>query len=136
MRLVAAQFTVDESTAVASAQPSQEAGRAGFWTTASFLFVGWNLSTLAGALLGDVIGDVRSFGLDAAAAAAFLGLVWPWLKRGEPLVVAVGSAVVSVALLPLLPAGIPVLIVAVLAIGYGFYRHRVAPGEPESREET
>ena len=54
-RLAAAQLTVDESTAVATAQPSREAARAGFWMTAIALFVGWNLSTLVGALLGDVI---------------------------------------------------------------------------------
>lgn len=133
-RLAAAQLTVDESTAVATAQPSREAARAGFWMTAIALFVGWNLSTLAGALLGDVIGDVRSYGLDAAAAAAFLGLVWPWLRVGEPVVVAIGAAVVSIVLLPLVPAGVPVLIVAVVAIAFGVYRHRVAPEAPPREE--
>lgn len=133
-RLAAAQLTVDESTAVATAQPSREAARAGFWTTAVALFVGWNLSTLVGALLGDVIGDVRTYGLDAAAAAAFLGLVWPWLRVGEPVVVAIGAAVVSIVLLPLVPAGVPVLIVAVLAIAFGVYRHRVAPEAPPREE--
>ena len=102
--------------------------------TAIALFVGWNLSTLAGALLGDVIGDVRSYGLDAAAAAAFLGLVWPWLRVGEPVVVAIGAAVVSIVLLPLVPAGVPVLIVAVVAIAFGVYRHRVAPEAPPREE--
>ena len=133
-RLAAAQLTVDESTAVATAQPSREAARAGFWMTAIALFVGWNLSTLVGALLGDVIGDVRSYGLDAAAAAAFLGLVWPWLRVGEPVVVAIGAAVVSIVLLPLVPAGVPVLIVAVVAIAFGVYRHRVAPEAPPREE--
>ena len=133
-RLAAAQLTVDESTAVATAQPSREAARAGFWTTAVALFLGWNLSTLVGALLGDVIGDVRSYGLDAAAAAAFLGLVWPWLRVGEPVVVAIGAAVVSIVLLPVVPAGVPVLIVAVVAIAFGVYRHRVAPEAPPRGE--
>ena len=133
-RLAAAQLTVDESTAVATAQPSREAARAGFWTTAVALFLGWNLSTLVGALLGDVIGDVRSYGLDAAAATAFLGLVWPWLRVGEPVVVAIGAAVVSIVLLPLVPAGVPVLIVAVVAIAFGVYRHRVAPEAPPREE--
>ena len=133
-RLAAAQLTVDESTAVATAQPSRQAAQAGFWTTAVALFLGWNLSTLVGALLGDVIGDVRTYGLDAAAAAAFLGLVWPWLRVGEPVVVAIGAAVVSIVLLPLVPAGVPVLIVAVLAIAFGVYRHRVAPEAPPREE--
>lgn len=133
-RLAAAQLTVDESTAVATAQPSRQAAQAGFWTTAVALFLGWNLSTLVGALLGDVIGDVRTYGLDAAAAAAFLGLVWPWLRVGEPVVVAIGAAVVSIVLLPLVPAGVPVLIVAVVAIAFGVYRHRVAPEAPPREE--
>ncbi len=133
-RTLAAQWTVDESTAVGSNQPSIVAGRAGFWTTAVALYVGWNLATLAGALLGDVVGDVRSYGLDAAAAAAFLGLVWPRLKEGEPAVVALGAAVLTVALLPAVPAGIPVVVVAVVAISVALWRHRTHPIRPPRSE--
>jgi len=135
-RTLAAAWTVDESTAVGSNQASVAAGRAGFWTTAVALYVGWNLATLAGALLGDVVGDVRTFGLDAAAAAAFLGLVWPRLREGEPAVVALGAAVVTVVLLPAVPAGIPVLVVAVIAIGAAIYRHRRHPVRPPRTEST
>ena len=133
-RALAAQWTVDESTAVGSNQSSVEAGRAGFWTTAVALYIGWNLATLAGALLGDVVGDVRSYGLDAAAAAAFLGLVWPRLKEGEPAVVALGAAMVTVVLLPAVPAGIPVVIVAVIAIAVAIWRHRAQPIRPPRSE--
>jgi predicted branched-subunit amino acid permease len=133
-RALAAQWTVDESTAVGSNQASIGAGRAGFWTTAVALYIGWNLATLAGALLGDVAGDVRAYGLDAAAAAAFLGLVWPRLKEGEPAVVALGAAVLTVVLLPAVPAGIPVVIVAVVAIAVAIWRHRIQPVMPPRSE--
>jgi len=39
----------------------------------------WNLLTFAGAILGEQLGDTSRWGLDAAAAAAFVGLVWPRL---------------------------------------------------------
>jgi len=133
-RALAAQWTVDESTAVSSNQASIDAGRAGFWTTAVALYIGWNLATLAGALVGDVVGDVRSYGLDAAAAAAFLGLVWPRLREGEPAFVALGAAVLTVVLLPAVPAGIPVLVVAVVAIAVAIWRHRTHPIRPPRLE--
>ncbi len=135
-RTLAAHWTVDETTAVGSNQSSVAAGRAGFWTTAVALYLGWNVATLAGALLGDVVGDVRTFGLDAAAAAAFLGLVWPRLREGEPAFVALGAAILTVVFLPIVPAGIPVLIVAVVAIGVAFWRHRTAPIAPPRSERT
>jgi predicted branched-subunit amino acid permease len=81
--------------------------------------VGWNLMTLLGAILGDLLGDVRQFGLDAAAGAAFLGLVWPRLRARQPIAVAVGAAVVAVVLLPALPQGFPVLIAALVAVVVG-----------------
>lgn len=57
-RFAAAQLTIDESTAVAVAQPPS-ARAVGFWVTGLAIFVFWNLTTLAGALLGDALGDPR-----------------------------------------------------------------------------
>jgi predicted branched-subunit amino acid permease len=72
--------------------------------------------------------------LDAAAAAAFLGLVWPRLREGEPAFVALGAAVLTVVLLPTVPAGIPVVVVAVVAIGVAVWRHRRQPVRPDRSE--
>ena len=118
-KLLAAQLTIDESTAVATAQKDPAAQRAGFWWTGIVIFVGWNIMSLIGALIGDQLGDVRQYGLDAAAAAAFLGLVWPRLKQLQPVVVAIAAAVVAAALTPWLPAGIPVLAAACVAVVVG-----------------
>lgn len=118
-KLIAAQWTIDESTAVSTAQPTLRGQRAGFWTTGAIIYVGWNLTTFVGALLGDLVGDVRMYGLDAAAAAAFLGLLWPRLRARQPIVVAVAAAVVAAVLIPWLPPGLPVLAAAVVAIVVG-----------------
>ena len=121
LKLLAAHWTIDESTAVSTAQSTPTAQRAGFWWTAAIIYVGWNLTTLIGALIGDQLGDVSQYGLDAAAAAAFLGLLWPRLKQLQPIVVAIGAAVVAAVLLPVLPAGVPVLLAALVAVVVGFF---------------
>jgi predicted branched-subunit amino acid permease len=118
-KLLAAHWTIDESAAVGSTQPTRESQRTGFWFTGGIIFLGWNLTTLVGALIGDLLGDVSQYGLDAAAAAAFLGLLWPRLRQLQPVVVAVGAAVVAAVLTPWLPPGIPVLMAAVVAVVVG-----------------
>jgi len=120
-RTAAAQVTIDESTAVAVSQDSPSLGRLGFWITGLGVFVGWNLTTLAGALLGDVLGDPKAWGLDAAAAAAFLALLWPRLEQRQAVAVGVAAAVVAAALTPYLMPGMPVLIAAVVAIAVGWF---------------
>jgi len=133
-RAVAAHLTVDESTAVAVAQTEVKAQRHGFWATAIVLYIGWNLTTLLGAMVGDQIGDIRAWGLDAMAAAAFLGLVWPRIQSFEPRAVALGAGVITIFLIPFAPAGVPILIVAIVAIAVALYRHRVDPHRPERTE--
>lgn len=118
-RLLAGHLTIDESTAVGTAQPTLEAQRIGFWATGTIIWVGWNLMTLAGALVGDLLGEVSAYGLDAAAAAAFLGLVWPRLRALQPIAVAVGAAVVTAATIPALPPGLPVLVAALVGVVVG-----------------
>lgn len=119
-RIAAPQFTIDESTAVALAQRSPRARSVGFWVTGVGIYLGWNVSTLAGALLGDVLGDPRAYGLDAAAAAAFLALLWPRLQGRQPIVVGIAAAVVATVLTPSLMPGLPVLIAALVAIVVGW----------------
>ncbi|SDH18776.1 AzlC family ABC transporter permease [Agrococcus jejuensis] len=119
-RVPAAILTIDESTAVGLAQPDVRARRVGFWVTGIGIYLGWNATTLAGALVGDVLGDVRMWGLDAAAAAAFVGLLWPRLATRQAAAVGAASAVVAAALVPALPAGVPVLVAVVVAIVVGW----------------
>jgi predicted branched-subunit amino acid permease len=115
-RLLAGHWTIDESTAVAIAQPEPRAQRIGFWLTGAAIFVGWNAMTAAGAILGDALGDPRAWGLDAAAAAAFLGLLWPRIQSRQPVAVAAVAAVITVLTVPTAPAGLPVLIAAAAGI--------------------
>ncbi|MGZ4449544.1 AzlC family ABC transporter permease [Oryzihumus sp.] len=118
-RVAAAQLTIDESTAVAVGQPERQASRLGFWVTGVTIFVLWNLATLAGALVGDALGDPRAYGLDAAASAAFLALLWPRLRSREAQAVGVAAAVIALLLAPHSPAGVPVLVAAITAVVAG-----------------
>jgi predicted branched-subunit amino acid permease len=121
-RLVGAQLVIDESTAVAlSGETAGEglgrrAGRLGFWATGLAVFVLWNLATLVGAVAGNAVGDPRTYGLDAAAPAAFLALLAPRLDNRPAWVIAVVAALVAIAVVPLVPAGVPVLVAALVPV--------------------
>ena len=124
-RLLAAHLTIDESTAVATAQPTRASTRAGFWWTGAGVFVLWNAFSLLGALLGDALGDPRRYGLDAAAGAEVLALLGPRLTADDRRttrtvrLVAGAAAVLALALTPVAPAGVPVLAAAALAVVVG-----------------
>lgn len=137
-RAAAAQFTIDESTAVALAQKTPRARTVGFWVTGIGIYLGWNISTLAGALLGDVLGDPRQYGLDAAAAAAFLALLWPRLKGRQAVAVGAAAAVAAAALTPALIPGLPVIAAAIVApiVGWFNWLGRPTPVVAAQREES
>jgi predicted branched-subunit amino acid permease len=115
-RLAAAHLTIDESTAVAVAQDDERSSRLGFWLTGLTVFALWNLSTLAGALVGGHVGDPRTYGLDAAACAAFTALLWPRLRNRDAVAIAIVGAVVAIVLSPTMPPGIPVVAAAAAAL--------------------
>lgn len=120
--VLGSQVTIDESTALALAQPENDANarRTGFWWTGVGVFVAWNLLVGVGAIAGQYIGEPQAWGLDAAAAAAFLGLVWPRLAPRRAQAVAAAAAVLALALTPVLPAGLPILAAALVAVGAGW----------------
>lgn len=112
----AAQLTIDESTAMALAHYDRPEPRPAlaFWSTGLSVFVLWNLGSLIGALGASSIGDPERWGLDAAVPAAFLALLWPQISNRRLLGVAVVSAVIGVALTPVLSPGLPVLCAALV----------------------
>jgi predicted branched-subunit amino acid permease len=118
-RLIAAQLTIDESTAVSTGQTSTPQQRLGFWLTGAAVFVFWNSMTLLGAILGNALGDPSAWGLDAAAAAAFLGLLWPRLRERQALAVAALAFLIAVLTTPSLPAGVPVILAGIAALVVG-----------------
>lgn len=118
-RLAASHFVIDETTAMAIARDTPPESRFAFWATGFILFSFWNLGTLIGALATQVIPDPKALGLDAAPPAAFLALVAPRLRGREPVAIAIGAATVVLAVLPFVPPGVPLLIVALLVVAFG-----------------
>lgn len=121
-RLAAAHVTIDESTAVGIAQPELTAQRIGFWHTGIAVFLFWNAATLAGALLGNALGDPRAWGLDAAAVGAFCALLWPRLRSRDAIATAVLAAFIALLVTPWVPAGVPVILAALAAVIVGLAR--------------
>jgi predicted branched-subunit amino acid permease len=116
LRALAAQLMIDESTAVATAQHDPRWRRYGYLCTGLSVFVVWNATTLLGAaLLADADSMVHDLGIDATIPAAFLALMWPRLSGWAERVIAALGAMIAFALVPLTPAGIPI-IAAVVAV--------------------
>lgn len=109
-RLVGSHILTDESVAFALAQDDPVRRRRAYWLTGVALFVTWNVSSTAGAIIGSALGDSDTYGIDAAFPAALLALTLPSLKDNVSVRVAVAGAAVALAATPLLPAGLPVLL--------------------------
>jgi 4-azaleucine resistance transporter AzlC len=132
-RLLGAHLVIDESTAMSVTRSSRAAARLGFLTTGLSVFLLWNLATFAGAIAGTVLGDPRTFGLDAAVGAAFMALLWPRLRDRRNRLVAAAAAAVALGMVPISPAGVPVLAAAGVALLAGALSDRPDPTEiPEA----
>lgn len=119
-RLLAAQLTIDETTAMSAAQIDPVAQRTAFWVTGISVYIFWNLGTLLGALAGTAI-DPTTYGLDAAFPAGFVAMLWPLLRERRARLAAVCGAIICLALIPFVPVGLPIL-GAALAILVGVPR--------------
>lgn len=118
-----AQLTIDESMATATGQTEPREQRIGFLTAGLGIFCMWNLFTFIGAMAGNAIGDPKTYGLDGAAVAAFLGLLWPRLKGREPIAIAVVCGLVTALAVPFVPGGVPIIVAAVVAALIGWFSH-------------
>lgn len=119
-RAVAAHLVIDETTAMAlrheDADADGRAARAAFWATGIALFLTWNITTLLGAVGTSALGDPTRYGLDAAAPAAFLALVWPRLRSRLGAGVALVAVAVALGVSLVAPAGVPVIAAGAIAL--------------------
>ncbi len=128
-RAAVSQLMIDESVAVASPQTGAQARTYGYLAGGLSVFVLWNISTLVGVLAFSSAGDlVTDLGIDATIPAAFLALVWPRLSTNEGRALAAGGAVIALVLVPLVPAGIPIVAAALAVVFARPWR----PGDPTS----
>jgi predicted branched-subunit amino acid permease len=134
-RVLAAHWVIDETTALSIAAPDRRLARLAFLAGGATIFTLWNATTVIGALGAAALGDTARAALDAVVPAAFLALLWPRLRSGFPEAavqrrVALGGAVVALALTPVVPPGLQV-IAAVVAVALA---GRPRPGDERAKE--
>jgi 4-azaleucine resistance transporter AzlC len=110
-RILGAFLLTDEAFGVAVAQP--QADYRFYLGAAISLYFIWNLSTLLGALLGNIISDPLALGADLVFPLSFIALLVPLLRRWPQIVVAVVSGLLAWLLVPHLPGGLGILLVGV-----------------------
>jgi predicted branched-subunit amino acid permease len=124
-RALVAQLNIDEAMAVGAAQRERRWQRYGFIAGGLAVFVAWNTSTLAGALLGSGTADlIERGGLDAAAPAAFLALLWPRLVTPAGRVAAGAGGAIALGLVPVAPAGLPIVAASLGAVAARLFPRR------------
>ena len=125
-RLLGAQWVIDETTAIVSAETDPTTRRTAFWISGAILYASWNIGTLLGALVGSSI-NPSDFGLDAAFPVMFTAMIAPHLRTSSGRKAALFGAVAAVALAPFMPIGLPILVSA-LGMLFGI--------SPASSEQT
>lgn len=79
-------------------------------------FVAWTGGTAIGVLAGTLLGDPETLGLDAMFPAFYLALLAEELRRGSARVAAALAAAIALALVPFVPAGVPILAAGAAAL--------------------
>lgn len=106
-RFLLAQLVVDENFALAvGAGTPDHPDRGMLLGSGVALWTGWVTGSALGSLLGPVLGDPKTFGLDAAFPALFVGLLWPLLRTREGRIAAAAGALTAAVLLPLTSGGV------------------------------
>jgi 4-azaleucine resistance transporter AzlC len=107
-RLAEAQLAVDESWAVS--QLGGRVDRDRLVGAGLVLLAAWFGGTAAGVLGGRALGDPADYGLDAMFPALFLALLAGQIDGPRTRIAAVAGALIALALTPVLPVGVPIVV--------------------------
>jgi 4-azaleucine resistance transporter AzlC len=113
-RLAEAQLAVDESWAVSQREGRVDRDR--LVGAGLLLMLAWCLGTIGGVLGGSALGDPQDYGLDAMFPALFLALLVGQLDGPRTRAAAVLGALIALALTPLVPPGVPIVVAAAGAV--------------------
>jgi predicted branched-subunit amino acid permease len=112
-RALTSQLMIDESTAIGSVQRTDELRRYGYLAGGLAVFVLWNVTTVLGvSVLSSSEGLIVDLGIDATIPAAFLALLWGRLADPEQRMIAAVGALIALVLVPVSPAGVPIIAAA------------------------
>jgi predicted branched-subunit amino acid permease len=114
-RAAQGQTVVDASWALASD------GEGGFdrhvlFGSSAIQYVTWVTGTVVGVVGGSALGDPRDYGLDAIYPAFFVALLIEEARSGRTIGVAAVGALVAFVLIPIAPAGVPVLVASLASL--------------------
>jgi 4-azaleucine resistance transporter AzlC len=110
-RLLESQLIVDESWAMSRREDGRYDRRL-LVGGGLLLYVCWVGGTIIGVIAGDALGDPASLGLDAAFPALFLAILVTQVHSRRALAAAVLGGTIALALLPVAPAGAPIVAAA------------------------
>ena len=110
-RLLESQLIVDESWAMSRREDGRY-DRKLLVGGGLVLYACWVSGTVIGALAGDALGDPADLGLDAAFPALFLAILVTQVHDRQALAAAVLGGVIALLLLPVAPAGLPIVAAA------------------------
>jgi 4-azaleucine resistance transporter AzlC len=114
-RLLEGQLIVDESWAIAQIGGGRIERRV-LVGAGLLLFPCWVGGTALGVFGGDLLGDPKRLGLDAAFPALFLALLATLLVSRRALLAAAMGGLTALLLLPLTPAGVPVIAASAVSL--------------------
>jgi predicted branched-subunit amino acid permease len=114
-RALQGQLVVDASWAMA-ARPDGSFDRGLLFGSSVAQYVTWVTGTTIGALWGEGLGDPHDLGLDALFPAFFVALLLAEARSGRARGVAALGALIALVLIPIAPAGVPVLVASLAAL--------------------
>jgi 4-azaleucine resistance transporter AzlC len=80
------------------------------------IYAAWVVCSVAGVVAGSALGDPETLGLDAAFPALFLALLAGQIRDRRLLAAAVAGGAVALAMVPLVPPGVPIVAAAAVCL--------------------
>ncbi|MEG3134697.1 AzlC family ABC transporter permease [Rouxiella sp. T17] len=99
----------DESVVFGVSQKTPREARAAYWFCGLGIAICWPLGVLLGGSLGKIIPDIKVIGLDAVFPAILIALIVSALRHRQTMRRAFTGMLLSMAAVPWVPAGMPVL---------------------------